>query len=124
MAVTDIRLSVDFFTDMKIEKLLRSHHAEGVLGLLRLWVYVVKHCPSGIINDADMDDLEIITKVTDKAFIPDLITLKLLVHIDHKTYQIPNWEKNQSWVVGAQKRSEKAKNAAKHRWENEHGNNT
>ncbi|MBR6674126.1 MAG: hypothetical protein IKL39_05330, partial [Mailhella sp.] len=55
----DIRLKLDFFEHPKARKLRRRLGAEGVLCLLRLWLWAAANRPEGILRGLDADDLEL-----------------------------------------------------------------
>ena len=56
---TDIRLSVNFFNHIKTLKLERQCGKEGVLCLLKLWVWAAVNRPSGDLSGYSLDDLEL-----------------------------------------------------------------
>jgi hypothetical protein len=62
VAVTDIRLSVTFFEDIKIRRLQAIHGGEGICGLLRLWIYTAQHRPLGFLDQIADDDIPWITE--------------------------------------------------------------
>ena len=55
----DIRLKLDFFEHPKARKLRRRLGAEGVLCLLRLWLWAAANRPEGTLRGLDADDLEL-----------------------------------------------------------------
>ena len=56
---SDIRLSVGFFDHPKIIKLERLLDLEGVVALMRLWLWAAQNRPSGILSGMDEEDIEI-----------------------------------------------------------------
>ena len=59
MAVSDIRLSVDFFQHPKTIKLERRLGIEGVKALLSLWMWDAQNRPDGVLSGMDPEDIEI-----------------------------------------------------------------
>mgnify|MGYP000243346383 CR=1 FL=1 len=55
----DIRLSVGFFDHPKIIKLERQLGYEGVIALIRLWLWVAQNRPSGLLSGMDDEDIAI-----------------------------------------------------------------
>lgn len=122
MTVSDIRLSVNFFSDMKIVRLQATHEFEGVAGLLKIWIFAATHCASGVLDDISDDEILFISGVRTKGFLDTLIKLNLLKRDKNNTLRIVNWDRHQTWVMGAPKRSEKALKAAQARWNKTHEN--
>lgn len=117
VAVTDIRLSVRFFDDIKVRRLQHIHGAEGVLGLQRLWVYTALNRPLGILDDIGDSDIPLITDVYANEFLETLLKLNFLMRDSDGVLRLVNWEKHQTWVIDAPKREEKARKAAKAKWD-------
>ena len=116
MTVSDIRLSVHFFEDIKIQRLQAIHGSEGVIGLQKIWIFAAKHRPSGVLDDISDDEVQFITGVRASEFLDTLLKMDLLKRAANNSLQIVNWDRHQTWVMGAPKRSEKALKAAQARW--------
>ena len=115
---TDIRLSVFFFQHRKTKKLKRKLGAEGVLALISLWTYAAVNHPEGILP-LDEEDIAIAADWDGdpEEFVSALIEIGFLEKLEDGTYKIHDWEEHQPWVVGARERKEKARKAAKSKWE-------
>lgn len=116
MSVTDIRISTQFFTDMKILRLTALCGSDGVVGLQKLWIFAAQHRPDGMLTDVSDKEVPLITGVSSPEFLNVLIDLDLLSRDSSGGLFIVNWGKHQSWVVGAPERSEAARKAAVARW--------
>lgn len=118
---TDLRLSVHFFNDIKIKRLTAIHGDKGVTGLLKLWAFAATHRPSGLLTDISDDEVQFITEVPAPEYLDNLIKLNLLERAAESLF-IVNWEKHQTWVIGAEARSERARVAAVARWDAKQSN--
>ena len=92
---TDIRLSVNLFTHPKIVKLMRQLGLEGVISLLRLWLWTAQNRPGGALSGMDADDIEIVSGWSEEpgAFIAAVIALRLLDTVDGG-YHLHDWEEH------------------------------
>jgi len=115
---TDIRLSVFFFQHRKTKKLKRKLGADGVLALISLWTYAAVNHPEGILP-LDEEDIAIAADWDGdpQEFVNTLIEIGFLEKLEDGTYKIHDWEEHQPWAVGARERKEKARKAAKAKWE-------
>lgn len=116
MSVTDIRISTQFFSDIKIMRLTALCGSDGVIGLQKLWIFAAQHKPDGALSDVTDKEIPLITGVQSPEYLNVLIDLDLLARNADGTLFIVNWGKHQSWVVGAPERSESARKAAAARW--------
>lgn len=107
---TDIRLSITFFENPKIQKLLRRHGAEAVLCLIRLWLWTSANRPTGLLLGLSSEDIEIVGKWTGKeeVFFNALVSLKLLDQIDGE-WGVHDWSDWCSWQSEAPARSDAAR---------------
>lgn len=113
---TDFRIGVDFFNHPKIKRLKRRHGDTAVLCLLKLWAFTAIHRCEGRLYEMEKEDiLDACEWPGDVEYVDSLHDFKLLDKDAH-WYSIHNWKKHNSWAIGANKRSEKARVAAERRW--------
>lgn len=117
MAVSDIRLSVDFFQHPKTIKLQRRLGLEGVKALLSLWMWAAQNRPDGVLSDLDSEDIEIAAgwirsdpagSDQDLDLISTLVALRWLDE-DNGTYSLHDWIEHNPWAAGQQSRSNQAR---------------
>ena len=103
---SDIRLSVGFFDHPKTIKLERQLGHEGVIALMRLWLWAAQNRPSGILTGMDEDDIEIAARWNGEARAFNAVTtrLKLLDKVGG-VYQIHDWQEHNAWQSDAENRS-------------------
>jgi hypothetical protein len=103
---SDIRLSVGFFDHPKTIKLERQLGHEGVIALMRLWLWTAQNRPSGILSGMDGDDIEIAARWNgvQGAFNAAVTAVKFLDCIDG-VYHIHDWQDHNAWQSGAENRS-------------------
>jgi len=113
---TDIRLSTTCFGHTKIIKLERRLGAEGVLSLIRLWVYTAQNREKGVLHDMTEEDIAIAAgwKEDETKFIETLCSLRLLDK--DEWYSIHNWRKHNTYAAFNEVRSEAGRKAAAARW--------
>ena len=112
MAVSDIRLSVDFFQHPKTIKLERRLGIEGVKALLSLWMWAAQNRPDGVLSGMDPEDIEIAAGWTRSDQDLDLVsTLVALRWLDEEngTWRLHEWEVHNPWAAGQQSRSNQAR---------------
>jgi hypothetical protein len=102
----DIRLSVGFFDHPKIIKLKRQLGHEGILALMRLWLWAAQNRPSGLLSGMDDEDIAIAArwKGESTAF-KDVITRLKLLDTVGDAYQIHDWQEHNAWQSEAENRS-------------------
>lgn len=117
MAVSDIRLSVDFFQHPKTIKLQRRLGLEGVKALLSLWMWAAQNRPDGVLSGMDLEDIEIAAgwirsdpagSDQDLDLISTLVALRWLDE-DNGTYSLHDWIEHNPWAAGQQSRSNQAR---------------
>ena len=112
---SDIRLQVTFFGHPKTKKLERKLGAEGVLCLLRLWVWAAQNKPDGILSRQDHEDIAIAAEWDgdEDEFIATLVALRLLDQREDGCLTIHGWAERNTYASTAEGRSiANAKNAA------------
>lgn len=119
MSVTDIRISVNYSSDIKIRRLRALCGADGVLGLIDLWVFTALHRPDGVLSGISDKEIPLLTGVHSQDFLSVLLDLELLARTTTGALEIVNWRKHQTWVIGSEARSEKARIASLARWDKE-----
>ena len=92
------------------------HGSDGAIGLQKLWLFAANHRQSGVLFDITDEEIQFLTDVNAPEFLETLCRLNLLHRNPDNCLEITNWGQHQSWVIGAPKRSEKAKKAAEARW--------
>jgi len=117
---TDIRVDVGFFTHRKTVKLIRRLGPEAAFALIRLWAYARTERPYGILKGMDTEDIAIASgwNGDNEKFFSNLVEVGFLDGPDENAdYQLHNWEKRQPWAIESQKRSERATEMNKAKWE-------
>ena len=119
---TDIRVAISFKNHRKRKRLKSLLGDSGVIALIDLWLGVAASRPSGVLDGWDAVDisLEAGWEGDPNEFMSALIECKFLDHCDG-VLCLHDWDRHQGWVVGAEARSEKARNAAISRWEKRNG---
>lgn len=117
---SDIRLQMSFYSNTKIKKLHRALGAESVLSLIYLWLYVAENRPHGELRGMDEYDIAIAAQWQGdaKEFVATLKDMKFLDK-KGKQYFVHDWAENNPWAAGAPERKQRAKIAAKVKWEKE-----
>lgn len=115
----DIRLPVGFFTHPKTIRLLRQTGAEGVLCLQRIWLWAAQNKADGDLSGFNDEDLEIVAGWTGASgvLVGALAGLRFLDG-DAGGYRLHDWAEHQAYAAGESRRIERARKAAKSRWDN------
>nr|WP_321399380.1 hypothetical protein [uncultured Desulfobacter sp.] len=121
----DIRLALGFLDHPKTIKLKRKLGFDGIESLLRLWFFAAQYKPDGNLIDLNEDDIEIAAKWNGApgVFVDALVALRWLDAPCNATsnanafFVLHAWEENNGYVAHAKARSDKAKMAAKARWD-------
>jgi hypothetical protein len=115
--VSDIRLSVEFFHSLSTRKLLRLLGAEGVIALLKIWIYAANHHPTGNLEGILDDDL---ATVADWPGEPSALVAALeasgYVLRNSEGFSLRDWDLLQPWASTQAERSNAAKVLAQKRW--------
>ena len=103
---SDIRLSVGFFDHPKIIKLERQLGHEGVIALMRLWLWVAQNRPSGLLSGMDDEDIAIAARWNGEATaFKDVMTRLRLLDVVDGACQIHDWQEHNTWQSEAENRS-------------------
>lgn len=119
MICTDIRISVSF-KDHRKRKRLRAMIGPGSTDyILDLWIATAMNHPSGVLDGMDELDIALEAGWNDdpQVFVDALLKCGFLEKNDDGDYQLHDWMEHQEWVINAPKRKEKARNAARKRWD-------
>ena len=114
----DFRISVALPTHPKTIMLMRQAGDRAFYSLVRLWAYVAQNKPSGELTDLSTDYIEIAADWQGEpgAFVQALVDLRFLDPIEGG-YRIHDWEEHNGYASAAGMRSEKARKAAKAKWQ-------
>ena len=104
---TDIRLSVDFFRNIKVRKLKRALGAEGVLSLQALWLFCAENVPDGNLGKYS-EDIEFIVEWDGEegAFVSALLSLGFLDEEADGTFLVHDWSENNPYVAASEARAD------------------
>jgi len=113
----DFRVSVTITTHCKIKKLMRRLGDRSFYNLIGLWAYVAVNKPDGILTGMNGEDLEIAADWNGECskLVLALLELKFIDKKDG-VYSIHDWENHNGYAFYSEQRSERARNAAKARW--------
>lgn len=111
---TDIRIDVEFFGHPKTVKLRHRLGLEGIISLLKLWMWAAKNRPEGTLYSMDKEDVEISAGWEGEpgAFTDALIALRWLDvegEGTETTYILHDWQDHNEWVAGAVNRGDRAR---------------
>ena len=114
---TDIRLSTTCFAHAKIVKLERRLGSDGVLSLLKLWIYTAQHREKGVLYGMTEEDIAIAAgwNGDEKRFVSELLNLRLIDLVE-SNYEIHNWRKHNPYAAFSEVRSEAGRKGAVARW--------
>ena len=107
---TDIRLSVNFFSHIKTLKLERLCGKEGVLCLLKLWVWAAVNRPSGDLSGFCSGDLELFSGWDGESGV-FVAALRSVGWLDGEegAFWLHGWGEFQTWVTGMARREDIAR---------------
>lgn len=107
---TDIRLSVDFYSSLKVRKLIKRLGADGVVSLLKLWIWCAKERPTGVLSKCAKDDIDLVADWNGDSpneFADTLIELGFLdIDAESGEYVIHDWIENNPYAAEAAARSD------------------
>lgn len=119
---TDIRLKTSFMYHHKTLKLEKKLGPEGVLALIRLWLYVATNHPKGDISKLDNEDIaavclwhkepsHLVNTLIEVGFIDEWINEDGSI-----SRKIHDWEEHNRFAYYAEERVEIARKNAERRW--------
>jgi hypothetical protein len=120
----DVRISVDYFTNLKTTKLQRLLGEHGVMCHLRLLCWTGKHRPKGIFYDMFSEDLESVSGWEGKEgkLISHFLDLKLISWLSEppkgmsECLELNDWKEWNGYAYWSEERSSQAREAAQARW--------
>lgn len=112
---TDIRIKTSFFRNLKTKKLEKKVGSEGVLALIKLWLYTAEYKSNGLL-DLTEEDILLICETDNKDLVNIFIELEF-IDVEPNGYKIHDWEEHNGYASQAQSRSNIARKAAAKRWE-------
>ena len=115
----DIRLQVSFRDHPKRIKLERRLGPAGPLALIDLWLAVAQCKPDGCLRGWSDEDIAIAAKWPQAAamFVSTLVELHFLDSNEDGSFSIHDWNQHNGYAAGAPERSERARAAARARWD-------
>lgn len=115
----DIRIDTKFFNHPKTMKLYRRLGAEGVLSLIRLWLWTAENRPTGYLHGLDEEDIDLIASAdlvrsdqTGTGQVSFCSQAKELGWIDvgeDGVLRLHEWADYNPWAADAPNRSDKAR---------------
>lgn len=115
----DFRLSTAFFTHPKTIKLQRKLGSDGVLAFIKLLAFTAANRPSGVLDKVDDETLAIATDYDDiDSLVAVLVEIGFLDK-QRKQLSVHDWADHNGYAMHAKARSEKARKAAKAKWDKE-----
>ena len=116
MMANDMRLDLNFVDHPKVKRLIRVAGYEGFYGLIRLFSMAGRLYTDGVFSGCTKEDLDDFADWKGEgSLINHLLEVRFLIE-NKGLFSINDWEEHQPWLAGASARSEKAKKAAKARW--------
>lgn len=109
---SDIRLDTGFFRNLKTRKLIRRLGSDGVLALVRLWIYAAEYHDDGDVSSLSDDDVCDVCGWDSGGLLGDLKGLGWVTESGH----LHDWFDHQPWIVAAPARREQARKAARARY--------
>jgi hypothetical protein len=115
----DIRLQVSFRDHPKRTKLERRLGPAGPMAFIDLLLAVAQSKPDGSLRGWSDEDIAIAAKWNGKPeeFVSTLAEFRFLDRQEDGSYSIHDWTEHNGYAAGAQERSERARAAARARWD-------
>jgi hypothetical protein len=115
----DIRLQLSFRDHPKRIKLERRLGPAGPLALIDLLLVVAQSKPDGHLHGWTDQDIAIAARWNGnpEEFVSTLAELRFLDRHEDGSYSVHDWTEHNSYAAGAQERSERARAAARARWD-------
>ena len=114
----DIRIDTKFLSHPKTKKLLRRLGPEGVLSLIRLWLWAAENRPTGELHGLDSEDIDLISEWSDRpgadqidhrSFCQEAMELHWIDTSADGIMFLHEWALYNPWAADAPKRSDKAR---------------
>jgi hypothetical protein len=115
---TDIRLQLSFRNHPKTKKLRFKLGADGLVAWIWILMFAAESRSDGDLVGLDAEDLALAADYPGDAdeLVDVLVQTRLLDELEDG-WRIHDWAENNPWAAGARERSERAKKAARARWE-------
>jgi hypothetical protein len=114
---TDIRISTSFLNHRKRKKLKQILGPGSTDYLIDLWINTALNRPKGVLYDMDKSDIALDAGWEGRAelFVDTLLEVGFL-DFDGECFKLHDWDKHQSWAIGADDRSLAAAKNQVFRW--------
>lgn len=116
--ISDIRIAITFKGHRKRKRLLRALGPGATDYLLDLWITIATDRPEGVLTGWDELDIADAAGWTGA---PEELVAALIncgfIESENGHYLAHDWEEHQGWACGAKERSERARKAARAKWE-------
>jgi hypothetical protein len=119
---TDIRVAISFYKHLKRRRLQLDLGAEGVCGLIDLWLYMAENRPDGNLSNMSSEEISLAANysLNSDIFLNGLIRAGFIdetVNSDGSVARkLHNWEIHNAWAANAEQRSDAARKLAEKRW--------
>ena len=119
---SDIRIKISFASHLKRRRLQFDLGAEGVLGLVDLWLYMAENRPHGDLTGMSAEEIALAANYGQNAdfFLSALVKCNFVDETLNSdgtvSRRLHGWEKHNAWAANSEKRSEAARELAKKRW--------
>ena len=121
---TDIRIDVGFLDHWKTDTIIAECGADGVLSLMRIWIFTAQNKPDGRLVGVKAEAIERIAKWRGEPgkLFSALVELHFLERDSDGIWCIHDWKRHNPYAAEAEWRHERAKkaNAARRNKENQH----
>ncbi len=110
---TDIRIDVGFLDHWKTDSLINECGADGVLALMRLWVFAAQNKPDGRLTGIKDEMIERIAKWRGDSgkLTGILIETRFIEKNEEGVWCLHDWERHNPYAANAEWRHERAKKA-------------
>ena len=110
---TDIRVDVGFLDHWKTDILLAECGAEGVLALMRLWIYAAQNKPDGRLTGITDKLIERVAKWKGESgqLLHCIVENRFIEQDEEGIWFLHDWEQHNPYAAGAEWRRERAKKA-------------
>jgi hypothetical protein len=113
----DIRLKVSFFSHLKTKRLKRELGWEGIISLIKLWMYAAVNKPKGDLSGMSAEDIAIASdwEGDPGEYLKALIDLGFLDEQEGRL-SIHDWQEHNPWAASAPERSRRMSDLAQKKW--------
>ena len=120
----DIRVDVGFLDHWKTDTLIIECGAEGVLSLLRLWIFAAQNKPDGRLTGIHTDMIERVAKWRGEngTLLKTLNETRFITQDNDGVWCLHDWQQHNPYAANAEFRKERAQKANAKRWGRENTN--